>query len=47
MTENSAVILDSEKTAAISLVFDPSSPKLVETLGLQFGTYHDVGNAYL
>jgi len=28
-----------QKTATISLVFDLSSLKLVETLGLRFGTY--------
>jgi len=33
-----AAILDL-KTAAISLVFDRPSPKLVKTLGLQFRTY--------
>jgi len=31
--------LEFRKTAAISLEFDPSSPKLMETLRLRFGTY--------
>jgi len=33
--------------AAISLVFDRSSPKLVETLGLRLEHIDDVGNVYL
>jgi len=34
-----AVLFEFRKTVAISLLVDRSSPKLVETLGLQFGTY--------
>jgi len=41
-----AAILDFEKLSAITLLFDRSSPKLVETLGLRFRT-HYTKNAWL